>query len=305
MAGLLGLGAQRRLPLLIVGLAACGEPVSNAAFLEESRFLDALLAAEEVAPPASFATISPDDETAPLLRRALSAVDTYADFVALPVEICEQLREVGPRERSPVRRTWNPFAITVPVAEGPDGGQRLETAWVRADVLRTDDDRFEVLVEIASLEDGPWQTVGTAVVDGGEGGWRWELAEVVEALALQLGSPLEALSLTVEAEGGDFGRRVEVGYGDPPAFQGFWVLDGDDVFAFSGLFAVTEDDRTWPGQLTAVHTETGGGASGEVLVGEERLSFTSCWDGAGRGLWQGGPDPRIRSVGSPEGCPQP
>lgn len=304
MAGLLGHAAQPRLPLLTLVLSVgCGEPIANAPFLEEPSFVDALITEAAVAPPEALAALAPDDGFAPLLASAVSAVRTYADFVALPVVISEKLREVGPQERTSQRRSWSPVSVTLPLTEGTDGGERLLTAWVQADVLRIDEERFEVLVEMASTEAGPYQTVATATVDGGVASWRWDLGVVVDALALVFETDLETLTIALDPEGGEFGRRVEVGYGTPPAFSGFWVLDGDALFASSGIYQVTDDDLGWPGQITVVHTEDGGGASGEVFVDEEPVAFTACWDGNGTAIWQGGADPRLRLVGTPDDCP--
>ena len=304
MASLLGFEAQPRLPLLILLLAACGGPITNAPFVEEPQFLDALLSADEVALPVHLEAVSPADDIAPLLAQTLNSASTLRDFLALPVEICTSLREAGPTGRTSRRRSFEPTPVTVPIATGTTDGQRLETMWLQADVLRIADGQFEVRVDVAEAETASFQTVGTAFVDGPVATWRWELDAVVDVLELDVGASLETLQLSIDPEGGETGRRVEVVYGPSPGFQSFWVLDGDQWFAFNDRFAVTDDDLTWPGQLGVVHGPLGGVAAGEVDVAGERLGYTACWDAQGTGIWQGGTDPRIRSVGDPGGCPK-
>lgn len=98
---------------------------------------------------------------------------------------------------------------------------------------------------------------------------------------------------------------MEVGYGEAPTFAAYWVLDGDATFAFAERFAATTDGASWPGQLVVTHGPLGGLASGEIDLLGERLSFASCWGPDGTGIWQGGEDPRIVSVGDPQWCPAP
>jgi len=305
MADLLRHPAERGLPLLIALLAACGAPISNAPFTEEGAFLDALLAQDDLAAPEALLAVSADGGTAPLLVQARLALDAYEGLLAFPVAVCGQLAEVGPTQRTAVRRIWSPTALTVPVATDADGGQRLETIWVQAEVLRVDEARFEVRVDARETETVSAFTIATGFVDDGASVWRWELDRVATVLDLDVGR-LATLELAHEPAGGaDGGRRVEARYGTPPTFDASWVLDGDAAFAFSGRFAVTTDGLTWPGYLTVVHTVDGGRGLGEVDVAGETLSFGSCWEGDGTGIWQGGEDPRIATAGDPAACPDP
>ncbi|MEN0061857.1 MAG: hypothetical protein AAGA48_06870 [Myxococcota bacterium] len=288
--------------LLIGGLAGCGAPITNAPFMEEPRFLEALLAREDVVPPAALGAVVPTDATAPLLATTLGSVSAYADFLSFPVEICAQLREVGANRRTAQRRTWTPTALTVPVAEGPSGGQRLETMWVQADVVQLGEDIFEVRIDVAETEAGPFQTIGTSRSDADGSAWRWELDGVVDVLDLAIEGRLQTLEFSV-VQDPEVGRRVEARYGTAPTFDGYWFLEGPDQFAFNGRFAVTTDDFTWPGQLGTIHTAEGGFAGGEIDIAGERLAFGSCWSADGTGIWQGGTDPRIASAGDPEACP--
>lgn len=301
MARVFGHLVEPRLPLLIVAIG-CGSPISNAPFRDEPQFVAVLVDDEEVATPAAFDPPDDDATLAPLLTRTILAARDYRDFMALPLEISRQLRDVGPTTRTLTRRTWAPSALVVPITT--EDAPRLETLWVRADVLKLDDRRFEARIDVAAEETGTFETVGTAVDDGaGEAQWRWEIAAAARLLGLPVSPDLGTFEFGLDPDGADGERRVEARHGTGPVLGNFWVVEGATGFGFNGRFEVTGDGFSWPGELFALELEDGGVASGRVDVADERLEFAACWDSTGRPLWQGGPDPRIVQMGDPTACP--
>ena len=79
----------------VAGWAACGAPVSNAPFVHEALFQNALPSQVRIGSPSSV-LLSPRADHNPLLTAAKIAAAEYQSVVDLPIDIGDRLREVPP-----------------------------------------------------------------------------------------------------------------------------------------------------------------------------------------------------------------
>ncbi len=291
---------------VLVGLVACGSPISNAPFLEEARFLGALPSRERLGPPERV-FLAPNSDNAVLDAAKRSATE-YDELVTLPILVGDRLRGVVPTQRTDIRRAWDPTELLLDLSEAlpPGAGQGSLAAWVQGVVEIPASGDLQLEIELALAQEGPWERVATGTYDGSSAGTlSWDLAASASALKLAPSVPLAQLDVTFDdlAQEEQAERQLDVAYGHTASIAQLWVIVSDSVLGFSGLLQVTEDGALLPGGATVVHTPYGGWGLGTVLTASGELAFETCWSEVGLTVYAGG-DEGVRRSGSRDACPE-
>lgn len=229
--------------------AGCGAPISNAVFLEDAAFLEALPSGERFGPPEALREATVTD--ARWLAAAAGAAAAYDDATRWLAGAGTALRRATPAERSDVHRGWE--ATPVVVASGTEGA----IVWVRGRVLRPDGQGATWTLELADEPDGPWRVVGAGWHEGGVGSASWGDDDV----SLRVDYDEAAPSQLAEREGAR------------------WEVDGERF----GFVPTGEGLPAGEGWLWAVHGASGGRAEGEDAEGAR---LAGCWGAQGESLWE-------------------
>ena len=301
--------ADLRRSLVVGGLplltgAGCGDPISNALFLEEAEFLAALPGAERLAPPESI-FLAPNGEAA-LLRAAKEAATDWDRVMAVLAVSGDGLRAAADvAERSDVVRRWQDVNVAHRFgADDPLGLAAASTDWfVDGEILRLGETTFEWSLSLSASGAEDPIAVASGVHEGAGGTFTWDCDAAAGALgvvppaevglydavyALAIG---DTLVPTIDAT-----QNLDAGPGRS------FTIAGPDLIAFDAAsLALTTDGLEWPTAAVVAHHEDGGRAEGFVLQDGIARAFGSCWDGLGATTWIGG-DEKILAVGAESAC---
>ncbi len=159
----------------------CGNPISNAIFIEEARFLSALPSDARLGPPELLVNGGTDSDS-DLLAVGRGAARDLQDFVAIPVGAGAALRETAPDVRTETSRLWDsPVRALAIVAGDP------VPFWLHAEVLKLENGDFGWTLEISTEEDGPYDEValGSHDADDTDGEFMWDIALSAEILGIE------------------------------------------------------------------------------------------------------------------------
>lgn len=286
----------------LVTLAGCGAPISNEPFVDEAVFLGALPSTERLHAP-SAVLLAPNGD-ADVLRAAKTAAAEWDTWWAIAAATGDELRAVPPDERTEVARRWNGLNVAARLTANTFGNAgAVIDWWVTAEVVEPAEGDPAWTIAIGTSEDGPFTAVGAGSGADGSGCVTWDLPGTAEALALDPPAPLGVLDATFTDLDPVLGvRRADLAYEVDGVVLPYAVA-GEELLAFTGLLAVTDDGASWPGFATATHTATGGRAQGLVLEEGVERTFTSCWDANGLLVWQGGEGGVVDAGASEGACP--
>ncbi len=302
MADLRRSAAVGGLPFLIG--SGCGDPISNALFLEEAEFLAALPGEQRLAPPESI-FLAPNGE-APLLRAAKEAATDWDRLVAVLAVSGDGLRaEAESAERSDVVRRWH--GVNVAHRFGPDdplGFPPASTDWfVDGEILRLGETTFEWSLSLSATAEEERIAVASGVHEAAGGTFTWDGDLAAGSLGVVPPIEVGALDAVYALAIGDKSiptidatLNLEVGSGRS------FTIAGTDLIAFDAVsLALTTDGLTWPVAAVVVHQQSGGRAEGFVLQDGIARAFGSCWDDLGATTWIGG-DAAILASGAESAC---
>ncbi len=270
---------------MLVLVTGCYDPISNAAFVEDQRFTEALPTEALLGPPGPFADLQQASD--PVLDAAIDARDDYLQTVRTLLESGEALRRTSPDNRGSDYRSWQPL----PVASTSDAG--LDSWWIRADVVDAGDGLMASTIEVAESQDGPWTPAGEGWRDPmGRGGIDWDLTFFEDSG-----------HLNVAFEQADYGRNVTVEHrGNLVTLGNAWGLYGDAAMGLPlGDVLLTTDGAAWPASAGVLHSAQGGRADGTVFTPEGERIFHACWDAVGETTYLGG-DPGVQTEGNEALC---
>jgi hypothetical protein len=301
--------AQLRRPLALGGLplligAGCGDPISNALFLEEAEFLAALPGQERLATPESI-FLAPNGDAA-LLRAAKEAATEWEGLVAVLAVSGDGLRaQAEDAERTDVVRRWHDVNVAHRFSPAnPLGFAPTSTDWfVDGEILRLGETTFAWSLALSTTAEQESITVASGVHDAAGGTFTWDGAAAASALGVVPPAEVGAFDMVYTlalAETAvptlDATQDLEGGPG-----RSFTIV-GSDLIAFDAVsLALTVDGLAWPGAAVVVHRDGGGRADGFVLQEGIARSFGSCWDDLGATSWVGG-DPEILASGAESSC---
>lgn len=250
--------------LLLLTLAGCGDPISNALFYEDADFLAALPSRDQLRAPQVLVTSNVGNSAlhASGVEQAEN-IQLFLDPLALTGDI---LRTTSPSVRTDDFRAWDPTPI---VRE--DGAQW----WARAEINRPADGPFTWNIDLAPERDGPWLPSATGQQNAPNTGvfqYMWRDDSVEREFRVRFSTDVEGVSL------------LEISLGRRP-FAGdlYWGTYGDGSIAWTGLFDLGGEEDV-PGSAQVAQTLTGGRA--EVFARQDdSIVGAECWDVTGSVVW--------------------
>ena len=278
---------------MIVLLAACGDPLSNAALLEDDAFLAVLPTSDRLFAPGDLLAAPSGIEVDPALRAAVDAAYGLAPVLVLVTGSGDALRATTPDVREAGLRQW----FEVPAVGLFDGV--LTSWWVNATVAGDPDAALAWSIDGAPDREAPYALLGAGSAEAGVANAYWDLAGSGATLDVGPLTGVVAIGWWEQSPGLPV---TSVSYYSAPYDAvplARWVAWGDSGVAIQGWLAVTEDGATWPGQLAVAHGATGGRALGVVDTDAGELIIERCWGPTGVTTWsdEGGVE-----TGDPSTC---
>lgn len=279
---------------MLLLLLACDNPISNAVFMADRDFLDALPGPDRMGFPANLRGLTAGDE--PLLAYAGQAANDLLPVTASMITIGDIFRSTEPIERTPTSRRYAARPITL---EGSE-----TTWWMRADLTRAADAApIQWVIEGAIEEDGPWRAVaeGRHGADG-VGSFTWFTPVVAELSSTGGNHPLADVEYLDSNRDGL--REVSFTFPAPFVLPATFGFVGDVGFAFTGAFDFAAAGNDAPVALYAIVfalPDHSGFSEGFIFQDEAEMAFKTCWDEGGNRTYAGGP-PVVEPTGDESLC---
>ena len=248
---------------MILLLSACSGSLSNAIFLEDADFLDALPGGEGlgVEYPGS---PTPDADDASYFQTTVQTLDGLQDWSRLITTVTATVRAVPPSTRGEDYRIWGPGAWDV-----------YPGSFLRLEMSRTSDHGlYHWTFQASEMSDDPWTEFMTGET-WAEGDWdvelEWDQAALAEAIDAGGEGSLELAYAAME-EGG--------------------VIVQIDSQGYATAFEQAQSTRMWldapadgSGELQfAMRMDAN---PGELLPRDEDIELITRWDSSGTGRADG------------------
>ena len=283
-----------RLPVLLLALAACNNPLSNDVFYADDAFLDALPDADRIG-FSSALTRYPRGGVDPVLGAMAIEAEHLNPSITLVIGVTNVLSNSSPDERGDTFRHWAARAVSTP------SGAERELYFMRADIAQsTPDSDFTWQIEGAVEEDGPWQVLGSGRHDpDGSGVFTWDLSMTSELVGAD---PIGTLDATYD--GRDDSRVTEFDIRANLVTTRTYSFVGGNQFTWVGEVQLGDEPVEGAGRVFVQADGAGRGLLTVYPDGTEQLQ-EGCWGINGETQFANGTligasgDPASCSVGNP------
>lgn len=292
----------RALPVL--GLMACGDPISNQVLYEDELFLSALPSPDRLAPPSEIRIARVG--TSAILESAVGEAASVEGIATVLGGAGDALRDQVPDERTDSVRRWTKPISTAVKIDDATGQQKTVLYQVRGDIVQPAGvDVLDWTIEASPEGSDDWVTIayGTHARDPdeiGQGTLDWDLLAHVAIIEADDEVPDH---LHIEYFDGDEKEPRELSIDDENDLElgGTWSVLGDNVITWLGGMTLVSGEAPAVGGAQVFHApDIGGRAVGARLTAYGEEPFDICWDPNGNDRYVSGVG--LPTVGDEKDC---